>query len=335
MGKTCYRFFGGRIAAQERWLNEMAAAGWRLVRCGKLAYEFEAAAPGQVQYAVEYIGHRSRESAQDYRAFLEELGCRVWYKNINLRWSVGKVEARPWAERGGRLASHATTLDRELIIVEKENDGKPFALHTTYEDRMELCRVGARSWLWPALLFGGLGLLSRMGALVAVGLLALAPALLYGLELRQLKRESRVREWDAASPARRTQGKGAAVLCVALCAALALGAVVLLPGQGSLRSISGSRIGWSEQTAGNSWAAHYAYFNGRCAKKLPTGGGAAVLRIESTTEKGTLTLTVENAQGDELLRQVLSTGVLEVAVDGPVTVRLEAAGHTGEFRLEW
>ena len=47
-------------------------------------------------------------------------------KNINLNYSVGKVRWRPWAEIGGRIATNTTTFNRELLIVEKENDGKPF-----------------------------------------------------------------------------------------------------------------------------------------------------------------------------------------------------------------
>ena len=63
------------------------------------------------------------------------MGYSVFYKNINLNYSVGKVRWRPWAEIGGRIATNTTTFNRELLIVEKENDGKPFELHTSYEDR--------------------------------------------------------------------------------------------------------------------------------------------------------------------------------------------------------
>ena len=53
------------------------------------------------------------------------MGYSVFYKNINLNYSVGKVRWRPWAEIGGRIATNTTTFNRELLIVEKENDGKP------------------------------------------------------------------------------------------------------------------------------------------------------------------------------------------------------------------
>ena len=41
MSKTCYRFFGGLLTAQENWLNKMSERGYRLVQTGKLLYKFE------------------------------------------------------------------------------------------------------------------------------------------------------------------------------------------------------------------------------------------------------------------------------------------------------
>lgn len=135
MSKKCYRFLGGLLTVQKNWLNKMAEKGYRLIRTGKLLYEFEKCKPGQVQYCVEFIGQKSKANAEDYHDFLEEMGYSVFYKNINLNYSVGKVRWRPWAEIGGRIATNTTTFNRELLIVEKENDGKPFELHTSYEDR--------------------------------------------------------------------------------------------------------------------------------------------------------------------------------------------------------
>ena len=148
MSKRCYRFYGGLISSQEKWLNEMGERGYRLIRTGKLIYEFEECRPGQYQYCVEFIGQKSKENATDYARFLEDCGYHVFFKNINLNWSVGKVVVRPWAEHDGRIATNNTTFNHELLIVEKENNGKPFELHTTYEDKQnyyknmrKLCNV--------------------------------------------------------------------------------------------------------------------------------------------------------------------------------------------------
>ena len=97
MSKKCYRFFGGLLNAQAKWLNKMSEKGYRLVRTGRVLYEFEECSPDEVTYCVEFIGEKSKENATDYADFLEDMGYKVFFKNINLNYSVGKVRLRPWA----------------------------------------------------------------------------------------------------------------------------------------------------------------------------------------------------------------------------------------------
>lgn len=70
MNKKCYRYFGGLLSSQERWLNQMAAEGWRLAGTGKLSYEFESCAPGEYEYRVEFVGQMAYGKSKDYKAFL-------------------------------------------------------------------------------------------------------------------------------------------------------------------------------------------------------------------------------------------------------------------------
>ena len=153
MSKKCYRFFGGLLNAQAKWLNKMSEKGYRLVRTGRVLYEFEECSPDEVTYCVEFIGEKSKENATDYADFLEDMGYKVFFKNINLNYSVGKVRLRPWAEMGGCIATNATTFNRELLIVEKSNDGKPFELHTSYADKEKYYRNLRNPWLFLLLLF--------------------------------------------------------------------------------------------------------------------------------------------------------------------------------------
>ena len=153
MSKKCYHFFGGLLNAQANWLNKMSEKGYRLIRAGKMLYEFEECKPNEVKYCVEFIGEKSKENANDYFLFLEDMGYKVFFKNINLNYSVGKVRWRPWAEKGGRIATNATTFNRELLIVEKENDGKPFELHTSYDDKENYYRNLRNPWLLILLMF--------------------------------------------------------------------------------------------------------------------------------------------------------------------------------------
>lgn len=195
MNKKIYRFFGGLLTAQENWLNKMSEKGYRLIRTGKLLYEFEECKPGQFQYCVEFIGQKSKENAQNYHDFLEEMGYSVFYKNINLNYSVGKVRWRPWAEKGGRIATNATTFNRELLIVEKENDGKPFELHTSYEDKESYYSNLRNPWLLLLLMFAVFTVVNQSVILGILALISLIPVIVYQSQIMKNRREAKTKEW--------------------------------------------------------------------------------------------------------------------------------------------
>jgi hypothetical protein len=152
MKKTVIRYFVDFTDKQEQWLNDMAARGYRLVGCGKLTYEFEHCAPAEYQYRVEFIGEKSYARHTDYRRFLEGLGYRVFAKNVNLNWSVGKVRLRPWADGAGKAATSPGAYNKELLIVEKKNDGKPFDLHTDTQDLTVHFKTVRNSYLYIAVI---------------------------------------------------------------------------------------------------------------------------------------------------------------------------------------
>lgn len=195
MKKKYYRYFSGLLRSQEKWLNKMATRGYRLVRTGKAWYEFEECEPDEYQYCVEFIGGKSQENAEDYKHFLEDMGYRVFYKNLNLQWSVGKVRGRPWAEPGGRIATNATTLDKELLIVEKCNDGKPFELHTTTEDRIQNTKQLQKPWLWTFLIFAACSLFMKHWIWAIFAIFYAIPTISYQIEILRLKKDAAAREW--------------------------------------------------------------------------------------------------------------------------------------------
>ena len=195
MSKKCYRFFGGLLNAQAKWLNKMSEKGYRLVRTGRVLYEFEECSPDEVTYCVEFIGEKSKENATDYAVFLEDMGYKVFFKNINLNYSVGKVRLRPWAEMGGRIATNATTFNRELLIVEKSNDGKPFELHTSYEDKENYYRSLRNPWLLILLMFAIFAVVNRSAVFGVLALVSLIPVLVYQTQVMLNKREGKTKEW--------------------------------------------------------------------------------------------------------------------------------------------
>ena len=200
MVKKVNRFFGASTEIQAKWLNRMASEGWRLIRTGKMSYEFESCDPGRYQYAVEFIADKSQKNAEDYKAFLEGCGYKVWYKNANLSYSVGKVRWRPWAEAGGQITTSWTTYNKELLIVEKENDGKPFELHTTAADRIGFLKKWRNVWLTYTAMFFLMGILFLFHTPIAsvvfgcLGLLSLIPVVLYQVQIRKIKKMDDLQE---------------------------------------------------------------------------------------------------------------------------------------------
>ena len=194
MSKKCYRFFGGLLNAQAKWLNKMSEKGYQLVRTGTLLYEFEKCKPDEVTYCVEFIGEKSKENATDYAVFLEDMGYKVFFKNINLNYSVGKVRWRPWAERGGRIATNTTTFNREILIVEKTNDGKPFELHTSYDDKEKYYRNLRNPWLFLLLLFALFAITKHSIVLGIFSLVSAIPSILYQFQIINVRQKAKT--WE-------------------------------------------------------------------------------------------------------------------------------------------
>ena len=190
MRKSVKKFFWLFFTSQEQWLNKMADEGWRLTGTTISRYEFESCENGRYRYKVAYVANRSKETAEAYVKSLEECGYRVWFKNANLNYSTGKAEYRPWAEEGGRIATEKTTLHKELLIVEKENDGKDFDLCATFEQRYGSYN---RLRMWGLIgLTVALGL-TIVGKSIAWGILAVIPfvwTVLFHTEIGKLKKEA-------------------------------------------------------------------------------------------------------------------------------------------------
>lgn len=78
----------------------------------------------------------SFHKSKDYSEFLKSQGYNVFYKNLNLSWSIGKIRWRPYGVGAGQIATNPGSLNKELLIVEKRNDGESFELHSTVEDKI-------------------------------------------------------------------------------------------------------------------------------------------------------------------------------------------------------
>ena len=131
----------------------------------------------------------------EYLHFLEDIGYKVFFKNINLNYSVGKVRWRPWAERGGRIATNTTTFNREILIVEKANDGKPFELHTSYDDKEKYYRNLRNPWLFLLLMFALFAVTKQSIIFGIFALVSIIPGSIYQIQIMKIRKEAKTQEW--------------------------------------------------------------------------------------------------------------------------------------------
>lgn len=64
MNKKCYRYYGGMLVSQANWLNKMSKKGYRLVRTGKMLYEFEDVLLDNISTALNLSGRSQRRAPQ-------------------------------------------------------------------------------------------------------------------------------------------------------------------------------------------------------------------------------------------------------------------------------
>ncbi len=182
------------MKSQARWLNKMAKRGYRLIKTGKMSYEFEACEPDYYEYYVEYIGDKSKENAEKYKHLLEDMGYVVFYKNINVNYNVGKVTYNPLAEKGGRVISNETTMGKELLIVEKIKDMAPFELHTTAEDQRNYIIRLSKSWLYMFTIFLLLFIFTGRLILGIITCILCIPVIIFAIKIFKLKKEMLTKE---------------------------------------------------------------------------------------------------------------------------------------------
>ena len=84
MSKKCYRFFGGLLNAQAKWLNKMSEKGYRLVRTGRVLYEFEECSPDEVTYCVEFIGEKIKKRMQRTTLIFWRIWATRYFSRISI-----------------------------------------------------------------------------------------------------------------------------------------------------------------------------------------------------------------------------------------------------------
>ncbi|PRR78126.1 hypothetical protein CLLI_18900 [Clostridium liquoris] len=206
MNKRVYRYFLGFLEKQEKFLNDMSAKGYRLVKTEKLLYEFETCTPEKYEYCIEFVADKSYKEIKEYQEFLASMGFRSFNKNLNLNYSHGKVRWRPWAKGMGQIAANPGSYNKEILILEKERDGNPFKLHTDFRDLISYYKsirniylttmvLALAFFIWsffPHFITNGT-IVFRM-AMAAIELIFLIPTIMYTRIVLEYKNELKIYE---------------------------------------------------------------------------------------------------------------------------------------------
>lgn len=172
-----FKFFLSPITGLTKWLNEMSDKGYKLAKVGNIFYYFEECEEGKYRYAVDFVANKSYSDLKDYEEFLKDSNIRYIEKAGSIgKTSIGNIRYRPFADEGAKIATSSGMIKREFLILEKENDGRPFEIYTNVEDKISALKI-MRIPSIVAIIFLGLMIL------VSSGVIHQYQWSLYGIEL--------------------------------------------------------------------------------------------------------------------------------------------------------
>lgn len=160
---TKFKVFLDPIKGRERYLNQMAEKGYRLVKSGAFFHRFIESEDKKYKYNVEYIGHWSNKRRKDYIEFLAELGINSFSAPINMgKFSIGSVRFRPYADKDGMVATSMGMINREILISEKIDDGKVFESFSDPDDKIESLKGMRRPYVYLLVFAAAMAIWSLM-----------------------------------------------------------------------------------------------------------------------------------------------------------------------------
>lgn len=215
-----FKFFFRPISDLKKWLNKMSDKGYRLKKTGSIFYYFEQCEKGKYIYDVDFVANKSYSELKNYEIFLEESNIKYIEKAASVgKLAIGNVRWRPYADKAARVATSNGMIKRELLILEKENNGKDFAINTTIKDKINSLKIMRRPTISMIVFTGAMLLLTNgdlinkykwslfeidlftnisnpiiMGILVIVEILLFINLIKFNIEIKKLKKESDIYE---------------------------------------------------------------------------------------------------------------------------------------------
>lgn len=198
----------------------MSDKGYRLKKTGSIFYYFEQCEKGKYIYDVDFVANKSYSELKNYEIFLEESNIKYIEKAASVgKLAIGNVRWRPYADKAARVATSNGMIKRELLILEKENNGKDFAINTTIKDKINSLKIMRRPTISMIVFTGAMLLLTNgdlinnykwslfeidlftnisnpiiMGILVIVEILLFINLIKFNIEIKKLKKESDIYE---------------------------------------------------------------------------------------------------------------------------------------------
>ena len=198
-----YRFFGPFLDAQERWLNRMAEKGLQLINVKGSVYSFAPCEDAErYRYRVEFVGGLPFKALLQYKAFLGNAGYQTFFQDLNLSFPLGKLRRRPEGEASGKNEAPPEAFGKELLLLEKEEDGMDFQAFSNSQAQIAYVRklrsmhaCSLLAYLLAAALlawrfYRGIGPSYAPVILAAVSLVMCLPVAAYHILLRRLLKEA-------------------------------------------------------------------------------------------------------------------------------------------------
>jgi hypothetical protein len=126
MSKFIFKYFFDFMGSQKRWLNQLSHEGYHLVKVSSFGYTFEECERDAYSYEIIYRGFQRREFSEPYMDQLLDSGYNVFIKGLNRNLSSEILKDK---QNKGRLYNPKFSPRngfKEVLIIEKRNDGKPF-----------------------------------------------------------------------------------------------------------------------------------------------------------------------------------------------------------------
>jgi len=153
-------FFAWNDAKEERWLEEMAQAGWHLVS-GPIVYCFELGAPAQMRYRLDY---RTESSGLDeYLKLCKDSGWERVFSFAGWQYfrTASATVPEIYTDAASRIAKYRRLLNTSVLLAVTSMAANIVLVIDSFRDRSDPVEIIFR-WVVAALALAWIYTLGRL-----------------------------------------------------------------------------------------------------------------------------------------------------------------------------